>query len=109
MSGGGGGGGGGSSSSTLPVTVLVHGESYSWGAGHLMDGGLLASKSRMIVVTLNYRLGILGNTTARPIYSSSAAGASLPFFLFFTTAIIRAGRLFLSLFGIDIGFPSVVF
>ena len=29
-----------------------------------MDGGQLAAKSRMIVVTLNYRLGILGiNTT----------------------------------------------
>jgi neuroligin len=40
--------------------VLVHGESYSWGAGHLMDGAMLAGKSRMVVVTLNYRLGILG-------------------------------------------------
>jgi neuroligin len=40
--------------------VLVHGESYSWGAGHLMDGAMLAAKSRMVVVTLNYRLGILG-------------------------------------------------
>ena len=40
--------------------VLVHGESYSWGAGHLMDGAMLAEKSRMVVVTLNYRLGILG-------------------------------------------------
>lgn len=45
----------------LPVMVLIHGESYSWGAGHLMDGGLLAAKTRVIVVTLNYRLGILGD------------------------------------------------
>lgn len=28
-----------------------------------MDGSLLAAKSRMVVVTLNYRLGILGITT----------------------------------------------
>jgi carboxylesterase type B len=47
-------------STSLAVVVLIHGESYSWGAGHLMDGGMLAAKSRMVVVTLNYRLGILG-------------------------------------------------
>lgn len=47
-------------STSTAVLVLIHGESYSWGAGHLLDGGLLAAKSRMIVVTLNYRLGILG-------------------------------------------------
>lgn len=27
-----------------------------------MDGGMLAAKSRMVVVTLNYRLGILGTS-----------------------------------------------
>ncbi|XP_057367984.1 neuroligin-1-like [Daphnia carinata] len=61
-------GGGTTTPASLAVMVLVHGESYSWGAGHLMDGGLLASKSRMIVVTLNYRLGILGflQTAASP-------------------------------------------
>ena len=47
-------------STSLAVVVLINGESYSWGAGHLMDGGMLAAKSRMVVVTLNYRLGILG-------------------------------------------------
>ena len=40
--------------------MLIHGESYLWGAGHLMDGGQLAVNSRLVVVTLNYRLGILG-------------------------------------------------
>ena len=54
---------GGTGQSSLPVVVLIHGESYSWGAGHLMDGGLLAAKSRTVVVTLNYRLGILGKYT----------------------------------------------
>lgn len=52
--------GAGSPFTSLAVVVLIHGESYSWGAGHLMDGGMLAAKSRMVVVTLNYRLGILG-------------------------------------------------
>ena len=47
-------------STLFAVVVLIHGESYSWGAGHLIDGGMLANKSRMVVVTLNYRLGVLG-------------------------------------------------
>ncbi len=46
--------------SNLAVMVFIHGESYSWGAGHLIDGGLLAARSRIIVITLNYRLGVLG-------------------------------------------------
>lgn len=58
-------GNGAGSASGSAVVVLIHGESYSWGAGHLMDGGLLAAKSRMIVVTLNYRLGILGISSFR--------------------------------------------
>ena len=49
------------SGASLPVLVLIHGESYLWGAGHLMDGGQLDLSSRLVVVTLNYRLGILGN------------------------------------------------
>lgn len=56
----------GGGQSSLPVVVLVHGESYAWGAGHLMDGALLAAKSRTVVVTLNYRLGILGIRTSLP-------------------------------------------
>ena len=45
----------------LPVMLFVHGESYSWGSGNLYDGRVLASRGSAIVVTLNYRLGILGN------------------------------------------------
>ena len=41
--------------------LFVHGESYSWGSGNLYDGRVLASRGSAIVVTLNYRLGILGN------------------------------------------------
>ena len=56
-------------STSLAVVVLIHGESYSWGAGHLIDGGMLANKSRMVVVTLNYRLGILGISFSRRFLS----------------------------------------
>ncbi|KZS20431.1 Uncharacterized protein APZ42_012815 [Daphnia magna] len=61
-------GGGTTTPASLAVMVLIHGESYTWGAGHLMDGATLAAKSRMVVVTLNYRLGILGflQTAASP-------------------------------------------
>lgn len=42
------------------VLVLVHGESFEWGSGNPYDGSVLASYGHVIVVTLNFRLGILG-------------------------------------------------
>ena len=44
----------------IPVLVFLHGESFDWGAGHLYDGSILASYANVVVVTLNFRLGILG-------------------------------------------------
>ena len=41
--------------------VFVHGESFKWGSGNLWDGRVLASFGNVIVITFNYRLGILGN------------------------------------------------
>ena len=43
-----------------PVIVFIHGESYEWNSGNGYDGSVLASYGQVIVVTLNYRLGILG-------------------------------------------------
>jgi len=45
--------------------VYVHGESFEWGSGNLYDGSVLASAGHVIVITLNYRLGILG--TCHPL------------------------------------------
>lgn len=42
------------------VMVYVHGESFEWGTGNVYDGSVLASAGQVIVITLNYRLGILG-------------------------------------------------
>jgi carboxylesterase type B len=42
------------------VLVFIHGESFEWNSGSPYDGTVLASYSDLIVVTLNYRLGILG-------------------------------------------------
>lgn len=45
----------------LPVLVFIHGESFDWGASQLYDGSVLASYANVVVVTLNFRLGVLGN------------------------------------------------
>ncbi|XP_072385151.1 neuroligin-1-like [Diabrotica undecimpunctata] len=51
---------GGEETSLLPCIVYVHGESYEWSSGNLYDGTILASTGRVIVVTINFRLGVLG-------------------------------------------------
>ena len=42
------------------MLVYVHGESYEWNSGNPYDGSVLASYGGVVVVTINYRLGILG-------------------------------------------------
>ncbi|XP_046737467.1 neuroligin-2-like isoform X3 [Diprion similis] len=44
----------------LPALLLIHGDSYSWGAGNSLDGTALAAQGRLIVVSINFRLGVLG-------------------------------------------------
>ena len=44
----------------FPVLVFIHGESFEWNSGNPYDGSVLASYNSMVVVTLNFRLGILG-------------------------------------------------
>lgn len=43
-----------------PILVFINGESYEWDSGNQFDGTILSSFGQVIVVTLNYRLGILG-------------------------------------------------
>ncbi|KAF5307772.1 hypothetical protein FQR65_LT06643 [Abscondita terminalis] len=43
-----------------PVMVYIHGESYEWNSGNPYDGSVLATYGKVIVVTLNFRLGVLG-------------------------------------------------
>jgi para-nitrobenzyl esterase len=52
----------GDCSSGLPVMVYIHGGGFSYGtANHVAhDGGLLAGRGDMVVVSINYRLGVLG-------------------------------------------------
>uniref|UniRef100_A0A4W4G7P9 Carboxylesterase type B domain-containing protein n=1 Tax=Electrophorus electricus TaxID=8005 RepID=A0A4W4G7P9_ELEEL len=43
-----------------PVMLFIHGGSYMEGAGNMFDASVLAAYGNVIVVTMNYRLGILG-------------------------------------------------
>jgi len=49
----------------MATLVYIHGESYEWNSGNLYDGTVLAAHSNIIVVTINFRLGILGMYTAK--------------------------------------------
>ena len=59
-------------SSALPVVLFIHGDSFDWGSGNLYDGSVLASYSDVVVVTINYRLGVLGKliTISNIIYKN---------------------------------------
>ena len=54
----------------LPVMVFVHGESYEWNSGNPYDGSVLAAYGQVVVITLNYRLGVLGSKTFFQINST---------------------------------------
>lgn len=47
-----------------PVMVYIHGGSYMEGTGNMIDGSILASYGNVIVITINYRLGVLGEFIA---------------------------------------------
>uniref|UniRef100_A0A3Q3EBT1 Carboxylesterase type B domain-containing protein n=1 Tax=Labrus bergylta TaxID=56723 RepID=A0A3Q3EBT1_9LABR len=50
-----------------PVMVFIHGGSYMEGTGNMFDGSILASYGNVIVITVNYRLGVLGKEPALSI------------------------------------------
>ncbi len=60
----------------LPVLVWFHGGSFVIGASSqpVYDGALLSSEQRVVVVTVNYRLGALGFLDARPLGGVANAG-----------------------------------
>jgi len=53
----------GSSVGLFPVVVFVHGDSYDYGTGNAYDGSVMAAFGQVVVVTINYRLGVLGTYT----------------------------------------------
>lgn len=51
--------------SPLPVLVLIHGDDYGWGGANPYNGTQLAAQGQIIVVALNYRLGVYGRRPHR--------------------------------------------
>ncbi len=54
----------------LPVILFIHGETYDFGTGNAYDGSVLASFGRVVVVTMNYRLGVLGRSYIKFSFNS---------------------------------------
>lgn len=51
-----------------PVMLFIHGGSYMEGTGNMFDASVLAAYGNVIVVTMNYRLGVLGKSAGRLLY-----------------------------------------
>jgi para-nitrobenzyl esterase len=60
----------------LPVLVWLHGGAFSTGSGAeaWYDGARLAERGRMVVVTVNYRLGALGYLYLSPEFAPANLG-----------------------------------
>ncbi len=58
----------------LPVMVFLHPGVFVMGAGSQYDGGELAKAAKAIVVTVNYRLGMLGSLALPALQAEAQAG-----------------------------------
>ncbi|XP_038207656.1 neuroligin-4, X-linked-like isoform X2 [Zerene cesonia] len=60
-----------------PYAVVVWaGASHAWGTGNALDGAVLAARAHLLVLTLNYRLGLLGFLTSGGDDEATAAGGA---------------------------------
>ncbi len=61
----------------LPVMVWIHGGGFSIGSGAqaLYDGARMADEQQVIVVTLNYRLGVLGFLRLQDVTNGAIASS----------------------------------
>lgn len=57
-------------SKSLAAILYIHGESFEWNSGNPYDGSILAAHGNIIVITINFRLGVLGECFRT--YSSSS-------------------------------------
>lgn len=65
-----------SANNHFPVMVFFHGGAFVFGEGSDYDASPLAIQGNVIVVTINYRLGILGYLADAALDTQSATGAS---------------------------------
>jgi para-nitrobenzyl esterase len=65
-----------SANNRFPVMVFFHGGAFAFGEGSDYDASPLAVEGNVIVVTINYRLGILGYLADIALDAQSATGSS---------------------------------
>eukprot|EP01055_Gregarina_sp_Pseudo9_P005298 Gregarina_sp_Pseudo_9__5297@NODE_614_length_2486_cov_132_144258_g580_i0_p1_GENE_NODE_614_length_2486_cov_132_144258_g580_i0NODE_614_length_2486_cov_132_144258_g580_i0_p1_ORF_typecomplete_len613_score98_68COesterase/PF00135_28/3_3e82Abhydrolase_3/PF07859_13/1_5e14Chlorophyllase2/PF12740_7/0_00066Say1_Mug180/PF10340_9/0_03_NODE_614_length_2486_cov_132_144258_g580_i01381976 len=61
----------GTGSHGLPVLVWIHGGAFASGTGAAYGGEYLATEGQMVVVTLNYRLGVFGFINLKSVFDFS--------------------------------------
>ncbi|CAH0700948.1 unnamed protein product [Spodoptera exigua] len=61
------------------LVVWAGGPSHEWGTANALDGAVLAARAHLLVVTINYRLGLLGYLTpgVRSTAVQAAGGAAV--------------------------------
>lgn len=62
-----------------PVMVWIHGGAYIQGSANEYDGGILAAENDVVIVAINYRLGIFGYMDLSPLGAEYEGSASLGF------------------------------
>lgn len=50
----------------LPVLLFIHGDNLFWGSGNYVDASLISFTANIIVITMNYRLGVFGKSFLHP-------------------------------------------
>jgi para-nitrobenzyl esterase len=90
-------------SGSRPVMVWMHGGAFVMGTGAspLYEGSRLASRGDVVIVTINYRLGILGFAAHRDLADDAAGGAAGSWGLLDQVAALRWVRDNIAAFGGD--------
>lgn len=85
----------------LPVFFWIHGggNSIQWPLLSGMDGGILANRGNMVVITLNYRLGHMGFLNHPALKTGDAAGDSGNFAILDLIAALKWVQANISHFG----------
>ncbi|GGP96259.1 carboxylic ester hydrolase [Streptomyces roseolilacinus] len=90
-----------------PVMVWIHGGGFTVGSGAFYDGGTLASRGDVVVVTLNYRLGAFGYLAHPDLAQESPQGLSGNYGLLDQQAALRWVHDNIAAFGGDPGNVTV--
>ncbi len=89
----------------LPVFFWIHGggNSIQWPLLSLQDGGILANRGNMVVITVNYRLGHMGFLSHPALKTGDAAGDSGNFAILDLIAALKWVQANIKNFGGDPG------